>query len=40
MTSKVTESIKIWKIWISFLYSMKEKDEIFLNKLEGKDEFV
>ena len=42
MTSKVTESIKKFESNLNqfFSYSMKEKDEIQLNKLEGKDEFA
>ncbi len=42
MTSKVTDSIKKFESNLNqfFSYSMEEKDEIQLNKLEGKDEFA
>ncbi|QKF72608.1 NIT sensor-containing MCP-domain signal transduction protein [Aliarcobacter faecis] len=42
MTSKVTKSIRKFEDNLSqfFSYSMKEKDEIKLNQLEGKDEFA
>ncbi|RBQ30820.1 chemotaxis protein [Arcobacter sp. FW59] len=42
MTSNVTKSIKKFENNLNqfFSYSMKEKDEIKLNKLEGKDEFA
>lgn len=42
MTSKVTDSIKKFESNLNqfFSYSMKEKDEIQLDKLEGKDEFA
>ncbi|WP_418181011.1 methyl-accepting chemotaxis protein [Aliarcobacter lanthieri] len=42
MTSNVTKSIKKFEKNLEefFSYSMKEKDEIKLNKLEGKDEFA
>ena len=42
MTSKVTKSIKKFENNLNqfFLYSMKEKDNIKLNQIEGKDEFA
>ena len=42
MTSKVTKSIKKFENNLNqfFSYSMKEKDNIKLNQIEGKDEFA
>ena len=42
MTSKVTEAIKKFEDNLNqfFSYSMKEKDSIKLNQLEGRDEFA
>ncbi|WP_323591610.1 methyl-accepting chemotaxis protein [Aliarcobacter butzleri] len=41
MTSKVSKSIKKFENNLTqfFSYSMREKDEIYLDRLEGKDEF-
>ncbi|MCT7582135.1 methyl-accepting chemotaxis protein [Aliarcobacter butzleri] len=42
MTSKVSKSIKKFENNLTqfFSYSMREKDEIYLDRLEGKDEFA